>query len=136
MVATSAELYDPETLRRIRSGEAVTEAEYRLALENLRNTRAQMAEEFREIDILVTPTTPIPAPRISDLLKDPALLRPAELILLRNTRPVNVWGLPAISVPCGTTSQGLPIGIQLIGPPGGESKVLQAAYEYETKNDL
>ena len=95
-----------------------------------------MAEEFREIDILVTPTTPIPAPRISDLLKDPALLRPAELILLRNTRPVNVWGLPAISVPCGTTSQGLPIGIQLIGPPGGESKVLQAAYEYETKNDL
>src|SRR5439155_843689 len=133
------ELYDPETLRRIRSGAAVTEAEYRLALENLRNTRAQMAEEFREIDILVTPTTPIPAPRISDLLKDPALLRPAELILLRNTRPVNVWGLPAISVPCGTTSQGLPIGIQLIGPPGGESKVLQAAYEayeYETKNDL
>ncbi len=89
MVATSSELYDPETLRRIRSGEAVTEAEYRLALDNLRNTRAQMAEEFREIDILVTPTTPIPAPQISDLLKDPDLLRPAELILLRNTRPVH-----------------------------------------------
>jgi aspartyl-tRNA(Asn)/glutamyl-tRNA(Gln) amidotransferase subunit A len=132
MVASSPELYDPETLRRIRSGEAVTEAEYRQALSDLRNTRAQIADKFREIDILVTPTTPIPAPRISDLMRDPALLRPAELILLRNTRPVNVWGLPAISVPCGTTSQGLPIGLQLIGPPGEDSKALQAAYEYES----
>jgi aspartyl-tRNA(Asn)/glutamyl-tRNA(Gln) amidotransferase subunit A len=131
MVASSPELYDPETLRRIRSGEAVTEAEYRQALADLRTTRAQIADKFREIDILVTPTTPIPAPRISALMKDPVLLRPAELVLLRNTRPVNVWGLPVISIPCGTTSQGLPIGLQLVGAPGGDSKVLQAAYEYE-----
>jgi Asp-tRNA(Asn)/Glu-tRNA(Gln) amidotransferase A subunit family amidase len=130
-VASSPELYDPETLRRIRSGEAVTEAEYRLALANLQKSRAQMANKFCAIDVLVTPTTPIPAPEISDLMRDPSRLRPAELLLLRNTRPVNVWGLPAISVPCGVTSQGLPIGLQLIGPPNGEGKVLQTAHTYE-----
>src|SRR6266567_1714421 len=131
MVATSTELYDPETLRRIRSGEHVSEGEYQNALHDLHKMRREIIEKFRVVDVVVTPTTPIPAPRISELLKDPALLRPTELVLLRNTRPVNVWGLPAISIPCGITSGGLPIGLQIVGPPGGEAKVLQAAHAYE-----
>jgi aspartyl-tRNA(Asn)/glutamyl-tRNA(Gln) amidotransferase subunit A len=131
MAVSSPELYQPETLRRIRSGENVSESEYQKALENLQQARREMAEEFAEVDVVVMPTTPIPAPRIADLMKDPSLLRPAELLLLRNTRPVNVWGLPAISVPCGFTSQGLPIGLQIVGPPGGEAKVLRVAYAYE-----
>jgi aspartyl-tRNA(Asn)/glutamyl-tRNA(Gln) amidotransferase subunit A len=53
------------------------------------------------------------------------------MVLLRNTRPVNVWGLPAISIPCGLTSQGLPMGLQIIGPPNGELKVLRAAHAFE-----
>ena len=130
-VAASPELYQPETLRRIKSGERVTEVQYQTALRELQQTRAEIAEKFREIDVLVTPTTPVPSPRISDLISDQALLRPAELLLLRNTRPVNVWGLPAISVPCGFTSAGLPIGLQIIGPHVGDVKVLQAAYAYE-----
>ncbi len=131
MVATSPELYDPETLRRIRSGEHVSEGEYQNALHDLHKMRREIIEKFRMVDVVLTPTTPIPAPRISELLKDPALLRPTELVLLRNTRPVNVWGLPAISIPCGITSGGLPIGLQIVGPPGGEAKVLQAAHAYE-----
>ncbi len=131
MVATSPELYDPETLRRIRSGEHVSEGEYQNALHDLHKMRREIIEKFRVVDVVLTPTTPIPAPRISELLKDPALLRPTELVLLRNTRPVNVWGLPAISIPCGITSGGLPIGLQIVGPPGGEAKVLQAAHAYE-----
>jgi aspartyl-tRNA(Asn)/glutamyl-tRNA(Gln) amidotransferase subunit A len=127
-VASAPELYDPETLRRIRSGEAVAEAEYRVALADLQKTRAQMASKFCGIDILVTPTTPIPAPRISELTRDASRLRSVELVLLRNTRPVNVWGFPAISVPCGFTSGGMPVGLQIIGPPKGEIKVLQAAF--------
>ena len=130
-VASSPELYQPETLRRIRTGENVSESEYQKALENLQQSRGEIAEKFEEVDVVVMPTTPIPAPRIADLMKDPSLLRPAELLLLRNTRPVNVWGLPAISVPCGFTSQGLPIGLQIVGPPGGEAKVLRAANAYE-----
>jgi Asp-tRNA(Asn)/Glu-tRNA(Gln) amidotransferase A subunit family amidase len=86
---------------------------------------------FHGIDVLITPTTPVPAPRTSELLASPEALRPAELALLRNTRPVNVWGLPAISVPCGHTAQGMPIGLQIIGPPHGETKVLQVAKAYE-----
>ena len=130
MAATSPELYDPETLRRIRSGEHVSEGEYQNALHDLHKMRREIIEKFRVVDVVLTPTTPIPAPRISELLKDPALLRPTELVLLRNTRPVNVWGLPAISIPCGITSGGLPIGLQIVGPPGGEAKVLQAAHAY------
>jgi Asp-tRNA(Asn)/Glu-tRNA(Gln) amidotransferase A subunit family amidase len=131
MIASSRELYDPETLRRILSGEGITSQEYENALRDLKKQRREIAQTFREIAVFVTPTTPIPAPPISALLKDRALLRPAELILLRNTRPVNVWGLPAISVPCGFPSQGLPIGLQIVGPPSGERKVLQVAHAYE-----
>ena len=76
-------------------------------------------ENVREsIDLLLTPTTPIPAPHIADLTANLDQLRPTELLLLRNTRPANVWGLPAISVPCGLTTEGLPIGLQIIGPMG------------------
>lgn len=130
-VATSPELYDPETLRRIRTGEHIKGSEYQDSLRKLRQARRDIARVFDQIDVFVTPTTPIPAPRIADLTKDPSLLRPTELLLLRNTRPVNVWGLPAISVPCGFTKQGIPIGLQIVGPPGGEKKVLRAAQAYE-----
>ena len=68
---------------------------------------------------------------IADLKKDPAALRPAELTLLRNTHPFNVWGLPAISVPCGATKDGLPIGLQIAGPPWREELVLRLAGAYE-----
>jgi Asp-tRNA(Asn)/Glu-tRNA(Gln) amidotransferase A subunit family amidase len=70
-------------------------------------------------------------PRISDLATDIPNLRQTEILLLRNTRPVNAWGLPAISIHCGTDSRGLPIGLQIIGPPNGERKVLRAAYAFE-----
>jgi aspartyl-tRNA(Asn)/glutamyl-tRNA(Gln) amidotransferase subunit A len=51
--------------------------------------------------------------------------------LLRNTRPFNVWGLPAISVPCGFTRAGLPVGLQIAGPPWSEAAVLSVAHAYE-----
>ena len=70
---------------------------------------------------------PMPAPAIADLKADPEALRPAELKLLRNTRPFNVWGLPAISVPCGFTQSGLPIGLQIAGAHWREDLVLRLA---------
>lgn len=135
MVAATPDLYQPETMRRIRSGEKTTDEQYEIARRQLESERAQIAELFHKVDVFVTPTTPIPAPRISDLVTDPAQLRPAELLLLRNTRPINVWGLPAISVPCGITSSGLPIGLQIVGPPGRDVDVLRLAYEYEQLAD-
>jgi aspartyl-tRNA(Asn)/glutamyl-tRNA(Gln) amidotransferase subunit A len=130
-IASSANLYDPETLRRLKSGEGVTDSEYQSALFLLRETRQKTGEMFSNVDLLITPTMPVPTPRIADLIKDISELRPKEILLLRNTRPVNAWGLPAISIPCGTDSRGLPIGLQTIGPLRGEQKVLRAAYVFE-----
>jgi aspartyl-tRNA(Asn)/glutamyl-tRNA(Gln) amidotransferase subunit A len=132
MMENRGELYNSETRRRILTGHDVTTDQRDAARRELEHERENIATLFHAIDVLITPTTPIVSPRISDLTDDPDALRPAELALLRNTRPVNVWGLPAISVPCGHNSQGLPIGLQIIGPMHGEAKVLQVARAYET----
>jgi aspartyl-tRNA(Asn)/glutamyl-tRNA(Gln) amidotransferase subunit A len=134
-IASSAELYDPETLRRLNTGDPISDADYQNALAELQRTRRKTGQMFSDVDILVTPTIPVAPPRISDLLGNISQLRPSEILLLRNTRPVNAWGLPAISVPCGFTSQGLPVGLQIIGPPRGEQKVLRAAYAFEQSDE-
>jgi aspartyl-tRNA(Asn)/glutamyl-tRNA(Gln) amidotransferase subunit A len=130
-VARTPELYQPETLRRIRNGENISVTAYIQHRRELDQARRSSQDIFAQVDLLVTPTMPIPAPAIADLKKDPDALRPAELILLRNTRPFNVWGLPAISVPCGFTKSGLPIGLQIAGPHWGEDLVLRLAHAYE-----
>ena len=130
-VAKTPELYQPETLRRIKTGEKVSQQDYRRKLAELKATRENIRKMFDEVDVMVTPTTPIPAPMISELKKNPDLLRPRELVLLRNTRPFNVWGLPTISIPCGLTRAGLPVGLQNAGPPRPEDLLLEFAYACE-----
>ena len=130
-VAASPDLYQPETLRRIRSGEKVPAAEYIERRRELEAARRGISAVFAGVDVLVTPATPLPAPSIADLKANPDALRPVELKLLRNTRPFNVWGLPAISVPCGFTQSGLPIGLQIAGPHWREDLVLRLANAYE-----
>jgi aspartyl-tRNA(Asn)/glutamyl-tRNA(Gln) amidotransferase subunit A len=130
-VAKHPELYQAETVRRIRTGEKVTAAEYMQKRRELEVARRNIRDVFADVDLLVTPTTPLPAPTIADLRANADALRPAELKLLRNTRPFNVWGLPAISVPCGFTQGGLPIGFQIAGPHWREDLVLRLAFAYE-----
>jgi aspartyl-tRNA(Asn)/glutamyl-tRNA(Gln) amidotransferase subunit A len=130
-VAKHPELYQVETVRRIRTGEKVTAAEYMQKKRELEVARRNIRDVFADVDLLVTPTTPLPAPTIAELRANAESLRPAELKLLRNTRPFNVWGLPAISVPCGFTQGGLPIGLQIAGPHWREDLVLRLAYAYE-----
>jgi aspartyl-tRNA(Asn)/glutamyl-tRNA(Gln) amidotransferase subunit A len=130
-VARSPELYQPETLRRIRSGQKISAKQIEEARRELKQIRRDISRHFEDVDILVTPTTPIVAPPLAELQQHPDLLRPRELTLLRNTRPFNVWGLPAISVPCGFTNSGLPIGLQIAAAHWAESLVLQVAHAYE-----
>ncbi len=130
-VSRNPELYQPETLRRIRTGQNVSSQALLESRRELERARRDIVSVFTEVDVLVTPTTPLVAPSIAELKQNPDLLRPRELLLLRNTRPVNVWGLPAISVPCGFLEAGLPIGLQIIGPPWGETAVLRVAHAYE-----
>ncbi len=130
-VAKSPELYQPETLRRIRTGERVNDSVYQEKLAEQQEIRRSIGSVFEKIDLLVTPTVPTPAGNIQGLLDHPETLRPLEIELLRNTRPFNVWGLPAISLPCGFTQDGMPIGVQISAAPWREDLVLAAAWAYE-----
>lgn len=131
LVAQSPELYQPATKMRIQSGANFSEADVARARRDLQDSRAAIEKIFETVDVLLTPTVPISPPVIEDLKKNPDDLRPQELMMLRNTRPFNVWGIPTISVPCGFTKGGLPIGLQLAAAHGREDLVLQAAQVYE-----
>jgi aspartyl-tRNA(Asn)/glutamyl-tRNA(Gln) amidotransferase subunit A len=130
-VARSPELYQPATLARIKSGEKTSAKDVLRARQELSAARQAIDKTFQDVDVLLTPSVPIPPPRIADLQKNPENLRPAELMMLRNTRPFNVWGIPAISVPCGFTRDGMPIGLQLAAAAWREDLVLRTARAYE-----
>ena len=130
-VESSPELYQPATLARIQSGASISAHDALRASRELQAIRHDIQQIFDEVDVLLTPTVPIPPPVIADLQKRPEDLRPQELIMLRNTRPFNVWGIPTISVPCGFTKDGLPIGLQLAAAPWHGNVLLQAAQAYE-----
>jgi aspartyl-tRNA(Asn)/glutamyl-tRNA(Gln) amidotransferase subunit A len=134
-VARSPELYQPATLARIQSAAKTSAAAALHARRELEAARHSIRKVFDEVDILLTPSAPIPPLAIADLKAHPENLRPVELLMLRNTRPFNVWGIPTISIPCGFTSDNLPIGLQLAGPPWREDLVLQIAHAYEQATD-
>jgi Asp-tRNA(Asn)/Glu-tRNA(Gln) amidotransferase A subunit family amidase len=130
-LGSSAKLYQPATLARIQSAEKTSAVAALLARRELDAARHSIRKIFDQVDILLTPTVPTPPQAIADLEAHPENLRPAELLMLRNTRPFNVWGIPAISVPCGFTSGTLPIGLQLAAAPWREDLLLQVAHGYE-----
>jgi aspartyl-tRNA(Asn)/glutamyl-tRNA(Gln) amidotransferase subunit A len=127
--------YDPETLRRIRSGSDVTAPQYIQAQRELLQQRRQILEIFEQVDLILTPTTPMLAPTFSDLQAAPVQLRNKEMIMLRNTRPFNVYGLPSLSMNCGFSKSGLPIGLQITGASGNEGAVLALAHAYQKQTD-
>ena len=130
-VENSPELYQPGTLARIQSGAHISANDALRASRDLQASRHAIQETFNDVDVLLTPTVPIPPPSIADLRANPDKLRPQELLMLRNTRPFNVWGIPTISIPCGFTKDGLPIGLQLAAAPWRGVVLLQAAHAYE-----
>jgi aspartyl-tRNA(Asn)/glutamyl-tRNA(Gln) amidotransferase subunit A len=130
-IASSPDLYQPATLKRLRAGADVSASTYIQAKRQLEYVRHSVGQVFDQIDLLITPTVRIPPHRIEDLQGDPDSIRAKELEMLHTTRPINFTGLPTISVPCGFTLSGLPIGMQITGPAGCEAQVLSLAYAYE-----
>ncbi len=130
-VAKSPDLYQPETLKRIRAGADVTASAYILARRQLDAIRRAAPQAFDTVDLLITPTSPVPPFTIAELLGDMNTSRTKELLMLHNTRPFNGLGLPTISIPCGFTRAGLPIGMQITGPPWSEATVVRLAHAYE-----
>jgi len=127
--------YQPETVRRLRSGAEVTAAQYIDAYREMLRQRRSVLEIFEQADLILTPTSPVPAASIAELEAAPDQLRRKELHMLRNTRPFNVLGLPSLSIPCGFTASGLPAGLQITGAPGAEGVVMALARAYEKQTE-
>lgn len=132
-----SEGFGPEVKRRIILGTYVLssgyyDAYYKKAQRVRTLVKNEFAKNFEKYDIILTPTVPNVAFDIGSKLKDPLEMYLADIC----TVPVNIAGLPGISVPCGVNSQGMPIGFQLIGNQFAEETILQAAYTYEQNTNF
>ena len=128
--------YGPDVLYRTLPGQFVLGRDYSKALKVQRMIKEEHARVLQEVDFLVTATAPVAAPRIDSPTitlggAEHRVRGPGAGLVSRNTSPSNGTGLPAISVPCGFTQAGLPIGLQLIGRPFEEGLLFQVAHGYE-----
>ncbi|MFH1791425.1 MAG: Asp-tRNA(Asn)/Glu-tRNA(Gln) amidotransferase subunit GatA [Candidatus Omnitrophota bacterium] len=94
--------------------------------------REDFLKAFRLCDCLVTPTSPTPAFKLGERVEDPLAMYLSDVF----TIPANLAGIPGISVPCGFTSGGLPVGLQFLGNFFGEETILRAAYTFEQNTDF
>jgi len=127
-----AALYGADVRGRLEAGRALLSIDYVRAQRARTLIKEQCRQLFDTVDVIVTPTVPIPAPRIDDLNK-PWGNGPETSIaaLTRFTRFFSVVGFPAISIPCGFTPDGLPVGMQIAGKAFDEFTVLRVAHAYE-----
>ncbi len=125
-LADNPQGFGSDVLRRLQTGAAYTSTEYSLARRMQTILRCQFNEFLNNFDLLLTPTTPITAPvrGSADAFDRPRLFT-------RFTAPFNLTGLPALSIPCGWSSEKMPIGLQIVGKAWAEAKVLLAGEFYE-----
>lgn len=127
--ALSPHLYGNWMQERLTMATAIDTVAYIEARQQLDHLRRFAGEVFSQVDFLVTPTSPVAPIKLSEALSmSPS---PAGELWLRNTRPFNAYGWPAISVPCGFTQAGLPIGLQISAPSFGEARLLWFAHAFE-----
>jgi aspartyl-tRNA(Asn)/glutamyl-tRNA(Gln) amidotransferase subunit A len=131
--------YGEDVRTRLEVGAKVPAAAYLQAME----VRYSFIEQFHaamasaSVDALVVPTTPIPAPMIGEeITAVSGANHPTRSLLLRLNRPANLAGLPAVSIPCGLTPEGLPVGLQLIGAVTDEHLLLRIARVFEDSRGL
>lgn len=129
---TRSQGFGPEVKRRIMLGTyALSAGYYDAYYAKAQAVRTMIQRDFdtvfQEVDLLVSPVMPTPAFRLGERLEDPLQMYLSDIY----TIPASLAGLPAISVPCGLSGKGLPIGLQLVGRLFEENIVLRAAYAYE-----
>lgn len=127
-----SEGFGPEVKRRIMLGSFVLssgyyDAYYLKALRTKALIKQAFDKAFETYDVILGPVAPTTAPKLGESLCDPLKMYLGDIY----TIAVNLAGLPAMSVPCGTDSKGLPIGVQLIGDCFKESNIIRAGYAYE-----
>ncbi len=117
--------FGADVLALLDTGRLIPATDYIQAQRLRRLMQQEFRRVWREVDALLTPTTPIPAPRIGQAqVETGGRLEDVRLASTRLVRGFNVLGLPALSMPCGMHSSGLPIGLQLVGPPFSERRIL------------
>jgi len=123
--------FSEQVRSRLQRGLQLRAVDYLAGLEGQRQLRAEVEEQYAKIDVLVTPTTASTASRIEDELAASG----RESHIHRLTCPFNLTGQPAISLPCGFDSCGLPVGLQVVGRAFDEEAVLRVAHAYEQATD-
>jgi aspartyl-tRNA(Asn)/glutamyl-tRNA(Gln) amidotransferase subunit A len=129
---TRPEDYGADVRERMKLSENQRTVDYLHAQEQRRRFTESFVRIFESVDVLIAPTLSVPPPLIGQ--KEISWGRTKEDVraaLLRMTRPGNLTGLPAISLPCGITADGLPVGLQILGRHYDEPTLLQVAYAYE-----
>lgn len=129
---TRSEGFGDEVKKRILLGTYVLSAGYYDAYykkaQNLRGTIIKAFDDaFKNVDIILAPTVPMTAFKMGQATSDPVETYLTDIC----TVPINIAGLPSVSIPCGFNSKGMPIGMQLIGDKFKESTILNAAYKYQ-----
>jgi aspartyl-tRNA(Asn)/glutamyl-tRNA(Gln) amidotransferase subunit A len=127
--AETPELYGRWMVERLRMAIEIDIVAYIEARQELDRLRRSVHDVFAKVDLLITPTSPVPPITINEALT----MSPSPIgeLWLRNTRPFNAFGWPTISIPCGFTHAGLPIGLQIAGPNFSEASLLSFAYAFE-----
>jgi aspartyl-tRNA(Asn)/glutamyl-tRNA(Gln) amidotransferase subunit A len=129
---TRAAEYGPDVSSRLEMGTQVRAVDYIRAFEVKRQMENDFESAFERVDAILAPAVPIAAPRIGqNEVKIADQKETVRSALVRLNRPSNLTGHPAVSVPCGFTRDGLPIGLQLIGPRWAEARLLAMALIYE-----
>jgi aspartyl-tRNA(Asn)/glutamyl-tRNA(Gln) amidotransferase subunit A len=129
---TQGDLYGSDVRTRIEAGRDRQSTDYVKAKRSQWLMQQECEKVFEIADVIVTPTLPIPPPRI-DRIYEPwdGGSETAIASLTRFTRPFNILGLGTVSIPCGFTTDGLPIGMQIAGRTFDEKTVLRVAHAYE-----
>jgi aspartyl-tRNA(Asn)/glutamyl-tRNA(Gln) amidotransferase subunit A len=130
--ATRGQGFGPEVKRRIMLGTYALsagyyDAYYLKAQKGRTLLKHDFDQAFTQVDVIATPTTPRTAFRIGEKTDDPLQMYLEDVFTL----PANLAGICGVSLPCGFDGEGLPIGLQLLGPAFGEPAILRAAYAYE-----
>ena len=126
------DLIGAEVLRRLQAGVPISAADYAQSMRWLRDWRLDVSRLFGDVDFLLTPTTPLVATKIAasaDMIS-------ATRQLSRFTVGLGAAGFPAMSVPCGFDSEGLPVGMQLVGAHFAEPVLLRAGVEYQKRTEF
>jgi aspartyl-tRNA(Asn)/glutamyl-tRNA(Gln) amidotransferase subunit A len=134
---TRSEGFGPEVKRRIMLGtyalsSGYYDAYYLKALKVRTLVKQDFDRAFEKVDCIISPTSPTPAFKMGEKVDDPLAMYLSDVFTL----PVNMAGIAGISIPCGFSKEGLPIGLQVIGKPFDEGTIIQVAYTFEQNTDF